>query len=135
MAWQTGMNKLDALLDGKLILVAKFSDGHALNQFHDEERASGICRSSIQDAGDVGMVHQGQRLPLGLEAGHDLLGVHAQLDDLQGHPAADRLLLLGHIDHAHAAFADFLQQLVAANDSPNALANNRFRRWPGSRRQ
>ena len=45
----------------------------------------------------------------------DLLGVHAQLDDLERHPAAHRLLLLGHIDHAATAFADLLQQLVAAN--------------------
>ena len=61
------------------------------------------------------MVHQRQRLPLGLEAGDDLLGVHAQLDDLERDAAADRLLLLGHVDHAAAAFADLLQQFVAAN--------------------
>ena len=63
-----------------------------------------------------------QRLALGLEARDDLLGVHAQLDDLEGHPAADRLLLLGHIDHAAAAFADFLQQLVAANRGSGAFS-------------
>ena len=39
-----------------------------------------------------GMVHQRQGLPLGLEAGDDLPGVHARLDDLQRHLAADRLL-------------------------------------------
>ena len=60
------------------------------------------------------MVHQGQGLPLGLEAGDDLLGVHARLDDLQRDLAADRLLLLGHIDDAKAAFADLLAELVAA---------------------
>ena len=61
------------------------------------------------------MIHHGQRLPLGLEAGDDLLGVHAQLDDLERDAAAHRLGLLGDIDHAAAAFADLLQQLVAAN--------------------
>ena len=30
--------------------------------------------------------------------------------------AADRLLLLGHVDHAHSAFADLLQQLVRPDD-------------------
>ena len=60
------------------------------------------------------MVHQGQRLPLGLEAGDDLFGVHAQLDDLERDTAADRLLLLGHVHDAATAFADFLQQLVPA---------------------
>ena len=61
------------------------------------------------------MVHHRQRLPLRLEARDDLLGVHAQLDDLERDAPADRLLLLGHIDHAAAAFADFLEQFVAAN--------------------
>ena len=68
------------------------------------------------------MVHQRQRLPLGLEPGDDLLGVHAQLDDLERDPAADRLLLLGHVDHAAAAFADLLQQLVAADPVAGLLA-------------
>ena len=43
------------------------------------------------------------------------LRVHARLDDLQRDAAADRLGLLGDIDHAHAPFADLLQQLVAAD--------------------
>ena len=38
-------------------------------------------------------------------------GVHARLEDLEGHLAADRLLLLGHEDQAEAAFADLLQSL------------------------
>ncbi len=66
------------------------------------------------------MVHQRQRLPLGFEAGDDLLGVHAQLDDLERHAAAHRFLLLGHVNHAAAAFADLLQQFVAANASGQA---------------
>jgi hypothetical protein len=33
-----------------------------------------------------GMIHRRQRLPLRLEPGHDLLGVHPQLDDLERHP-------------------------------------------------
>ena len=41
--------------------------------------------------------------------------VHARLDDLQRDAALDRLGLLGHVDDAHAAFADLLQQLVGAD--------------------
>ena len=62
------------------------------------------------------MVHQGQGLALGLEAGEDLAAVHAGLDELQRDRAPDRLGLLGHVDRAHAAFADRLQQLVGADD-------------------
>jgi len=71
------------------------------------------------------MIHHGQRLPLDFEAGDDLFGVHAQLDDLQRHSAADRLLLLGHINNAEAAFTDHLQQGVAANHSAGAFGDRR----------
>ena len=69
------------------------------------------------------MVHQRQGLPLGLEAGDDLAGVHARLDDLEGDLAAHRLLLLGHEDDAEAAFADLLQQLVRADDRAGPFAD------------
>ena len=75
--------------------------------------------SGIQHLGDVRMVHHRQRLPLGLEPGDDLLGVHAQLDDFQRDAPPHRLGLLGDIDHAAAAFADAFQQLVA----PERLAH------------
>ena len=41
--------------------------------------------------------------------------VHARLDDLEGHLAADGLLLLGDEDQADAALADLLHQLVGAD--------------------
>ena len=53
-----------------------------------------------------------------------LLGVHAQLDDLERHPPANRFLLLGHINHAAAAFADLLEQFVAADAVAGFLAGN-----------
>ena len=62
------------------------------------------------------MVHHRQRLPLGLEAGNHLPAVHAWLDNLERHTAADRRLLIGHVDDAHPALADLLQQLVRADD-------------------
>jgi hypothetical protein len=55
------------------------------------------------------MVHHGQGLPLGLEAGDHLPAVHPRLDDLEGDLALDGLGLLGHENGAHAAFADLLQ--------------------------
>ena len=61
------------------------------------------------------MVHQGQGLALGLEAGDDFPGVHSRLDDLQGHLAAHGVALFGHEDHAHPALANLLAELVAAD--------------------
>ena len=49
------------------------------------------------------------------------LRIHARLDDLQSHLAAHGLGLLGHVDNAHAAFADLLQQLVRADDRAGAF--------------
>ena len=56
-----------------------------------------------------------QRLPLGLEARHDLLGVHAQFDDLKRDAAANRDFLFCHIDHSETALPDLLQKLVRAD--------------------
>ena len=52
-------------------------------------------------------------------------GVHARLDDLQGHLAADGLGLLGHVDDAHAPLADLLQQLVGADRRARAARSAR----------
>ena len=48
--------------------------------------------------------------------GQDAPGVHAGLDELQGHLAADRIGLLGHPNRPHPPFANLFQQLVAAGD-------------------
>ena len=107
--------QVDPFLGGEIGLVAVIGDADAAHQFHDEIWAAGFGRSGIKHLGDVGMVHHGQCLPLGLEPRDDLLGVHAQLDDLQRDATAHRLGLFRDIDHAAAAFAHFFQKLVAAN--------------------
>jgi hypothetical protein len=71
--------------------------------------------SAVVDLRDVGVIHHGERLAFGLEAGHDLPGVHAQLDDFQSNATLDRLELLRHVNVAEAAFADFLEELVVVN--------------------
>ena len=102
--------------------VAVLGDGNAVDQFHHEVGPARVGGAGVEDLGDVGVVHQGQGLPLGLEAGDHLAGVHARLDDLQGHLAAHGRVLLGHVDDAHAAFADLLQELVGADDRAGSSA-------------
>ncbi len=97
-------------------VVAELGDGHAVDQLHDEVGPAALGGAGVEDAGDVLMVHHGQGLPLGLEAGDDLAAVHARLDDLERDLAADGLFLLGHVDGAHAALADLLKELEMAND-------------------
>ena len=79
--------------------------------------------AAVKDLGDVGVVHEGQGLPLGLEPGDHLAGVHARLDDLEGDLALHGLALLGHPDLAHAPFADPFQELVGADDGAGALGD------------
>ena len=73
-----------------------------------------LCRSRIKNLRDVRMIHHRESLPLGLEPGNDLPAIHAQFDDLEGDATFDRLALLGHPDFAEAAFAELLEQFVAA---------------------
>ena len=104
-----GEKQVESLLGAQLVLVAIAGDRDAFDQFHHEVRLAGVGCARFEHFGDVGMVHQRQGLALGLEAGDDLPGIHAGLDDFQRHFALDRLGLFGHINCAHAPFADLLQ--------------------------
>ena len=116
-----------SLAGRQLVLVAVLRDRDAPHVIHHEVGSAALGRPGVEDLGDVRVVHQRQRLPLGLEAGDHLLGVHAQLDDLQRHLAADRLLLLGHVDVAQAAFADLLQELVGADHRAGLFGDGQTR--------
>ncbi len=110
--------KGDALRRGEPLLVAVVGDLYPAHQLHDKEGPPERRGPGVEDLGDVRVIHHRQRLPLLLEAGDDLLRVHAHLEDFQGHAPPHRLLLLGHPDRAKAALADLLEQLVR----PDALA-------------
>ncbi len=116
-----GHEQFQPLARVQFAVVAKLGNGHAVDQLHDEVGPAAVGRADVEDAGDVLVVHHGQGLPLGLEAGDDLAAVHPRLDDLQRDAAADRLELLGHEDGAHAPFADLLEELVGADDCAEAL--------------
>src|SRR5271166_1015777 len=75
--------QLEPLGGGQLVLVTVVGDADALHQFHYKERPAGVRGARIEDFGNIGMVHERQRLTLGLETRHYLLGVHAQLNDLE----------------------------------------------------
>ena len=66
----------------------------------------------VENPGDGRMVHQRQRLPLGLKAGDDLGGVHARFDDLQRNLSVHWPSLLREPDFSHPAFAYELEEAV-----------------------
>src|SRR5579864_660187 len=113
--------QLEPLARGEPALVAEPGDRNSLDQLHHEVGTASVRGAGIEDLGDVGMIHQGQRLALSSEAGEDLAAVHARLDELQRDRPPYRMGLLGHVDRAHAAFADRLQELVGADDRAEAL--------------
>ena len=86
-AWQT-KRTTRAGPDRQPATVAVLGDRLTAHQFHDEERLAGLGGAAVEDAGDVGMVHQGQRLPLGVEPSQYHARVHADLDQLQRHHPA-----------------------------------------------
>ncbi len=98
------------------VAVAILGDRDPFHQLHHEEGAAVGRRAGVEDAGDVGVFHQGQGLALRLEAGQDVARVHPRLDQFQGHLTADRPELLGEVDRAHAPLADLLADLVAIGD-------------------
>ena len=65
--------------------------------------------------GDTGVFHESERLAFCLEPCDELLGVHAELDELESHDAFDGLLLLRFPYLAHAALAQGTEQGVATD--------------------
>jgi hypothetical protein len=120
-----GMTNLDEqlqpLVHGQIVRVTIVSNGDTADQFHYEVRTPRVGGPGIEHAGDVRVVHQGQSLPFGLEAGNDLPGIHSRLDNLERDPAVDRRLLFRHVHHTHSTFANLFEQLVRANERARPL--------------
>jgi hypothetical protein len=108
--------ELQPLAGREVMLVAVLRDRLAFDQFHHEVRPAALRRARVQHLRNVRMVHHRQRLPLGLKPCDHLPRIHPRLDDLKGHAASDRLLLLGHVNDAHDSPRTSAQR---ARESPN----------------
>ena len=117
-----------AVAKRKPSLVAPGGDGGALDELHHEVGASARREPAIDDAGDAGMLHPREGLPLLREAGDDRLGVHARLHDLDRDLLRERLAADRPPDGAGAAATKERDQLVGTD----ALA--RLLRCAGHRR-
>ena len=95
--------------------VAILGDRHALDQLHHEVGAA-VGLAGVEDLGDVGMIHQGQRLPLLVEAGEHPLGVQAGADDLDGDAALTGAAWSATQTSPMPPFAELLAQLEAAGE-------------------
>ena len=77
--------------------------------------------AAVEDLCDVRMIHHRECLSFGFEAGEYLFRIHAGFDQFDGNLTFDRLLLLSDPDRSHPAFADILQQFVAASEDRSRL--------------
>ncbi len=107
----------------ELVFITEPGDRHAPDQFHDEERAARWSDPRVENPGDVGVVHQGQRFPLGLESGDDLAGVHPGPNDLQGNLPPYREGLLGRVDNPHPALTEPAEECVRADRNPRGVVD------------
>ncbi|MCA9311920.1 MAG: hypothetical protein KDA21_11985, partial [Phycisphaerales bacterium] len=67
--------------------------------------------SRFVDVRDAGVLQQGEDLGLKLEASEERAGGEALADDLECDPPAG-VVLLGFVDHTHAAAAQFAEDAV-----------------------
>ncbi len=86
-----------------------------MDVLHGEVGTTFRRRPGVVDTGNVRVVHQSQRLALGLEARNDLPRVHPGFDDLERHLTAHRLALFRQPHLPHPARADPLQQTIRSN--------------------
>jgi hypothetical protein len=107
--------KSKAILKRELMGLAVVRNPNSANQLHHEKRTTRCSGPAVQHAGNVGMIHERERLAFRFEPGHDALGVHAQLDHLDGNLAPNGFTLLSPVNHAEAPLADLLQKSVSAN--------------------
>ena len=110
-----------ALVDAELVAVAVLGDGFTFDILHHKVGPAVLRGAGIDDLRDVWMVEHGQGLALHLEACDDPLGIHAGLDELQGHLALNGVLLLGQIDHGHAALTQVAHEPVLVDPGTEPL--------------
>jgi hypothetical protein len=104
--------QLQPLAGGQAAFVGVPGDGRSLDLLHHEVGPAALRGAAIEDTGNVRVAQDGQSLMFGFEVGDNLDGVYAGIDELEGDPLAQGLVMVGHPDGAHADLANLLQELV-----------------------
>ena len=120
----------DALPQRQLVGFAIMSDRQAAQQLHHKKGPPVRGHAGIQHGGDAGMLHGGEHAPLLLEAGEDLAGVHAALQELERDFTLDGVRLLRTPDEAEAALAELFHQAKRAHHISRLFVAVLHRRHP-----
>jgi hypothetical protein len=107
-----GLNEeIEPLVDRELLLIATLCNRQSRHVFHHEIRLPLRIGPGVEHLGDGGMVHDRQRLALGLEALHNGFVVHTGFDQLQSDLTPHGRDLIGQPDLPHAAFTKLAEDL------------------------
>src|ERR1700677_2778130 len=101
--------KFQALVNVEFISIAIIRDRRAWYILHYEIWLAVGGSSSVKSLGNRWMVHDSQRLPLGLEPMQHRVIAHAGSDEFQRHLPPYRGRLFCQPDLSHAALTEFLQ--------------------------
>jgi hypothetical protein len=85
--------------------------GLGFGKLHQAFPGGWLFRDGLGESSSLWPALRRLSLPLRFKPGHHLPGVHAQPDNLEGHPAANRRLLFGHIDRPAATLSDLPRKL------------------------
>jgi hypothetical protein len=95
--------QLEPLANAESVAVAVGHQVLALDVLHDEVRFAVRGGAGVEDAGDVGVVHEAQHPALGIEAGCQGAGwAKPTANHLDGHQPVDGIPLAGEIHGAHS---------------------------------
>ncbi len=97
------------------LLVAVTRDRNPVDKLHREVGPPVARGPGVEDLGDGGVLHERQRLPLGLEASDDLARPHPRLDQLERDAPPHGAQLIGFPDLAHPPLADRPDQPIRAD--------------------
>lgn len=115
---------LAEVCDGEFAAIADLVEGFAFEEFHDDEGA-GFVVSDVVDGDDVGVLEGGEGAGLadeiGFEVGGADGGVFGWADPFEGDVAIE-LGVVGEVDVAEAALADFSFHLVAVGHAADGVA-------------
>ena len=110
------LKELEAIVQAELVLIAIAVDGAAFNILHHIERHAFRCVSSIENAGDIGVVEVGQHLTFIAKALNELGRHDVAAQQFDRHVLAESTVVAnGKIDDAHAALAEFAQHPIGTD--------------------
>src|SRR5688500_6939164 len=98
--------ELEPLLCGQAVGVAVVRDRQTFNELHREERLARWGFAGLENFRDARVVHQRERLSLGLEPRSHFAGVEPDAYDLEGYVTANRSGVHRLVHNTHSALAE-----------------------------